>query len=83
VLIQSLYLVCTVMNLAPCALGSVHVDATAHAFGTDWRIEPSVGQFMLGRYPDKHGGYVGRWEPVNDAHWADLARQRLRRSSPS
>jgi SagB-type dehydrogenase family enzyme len=83
VLIQSLYLVCTVMNLAPCALGSVHVDATARAFGTDWRIEPSVGQFMLGRYPDAHEGYVGRWEPVNDAHWADLARQRLRRSSPS
>jgi SagB-type dehydrogenase family enzyme len=83
VLIQSLYLVCTGMNLAPCALGSVHVDAASRAFGTDWRIEPSVGQFMLGRYPDTHGGYVGRWEPVNDAHWADLARQRLHRSSPS
>jgi SagB-type dehydrogenase family enzyme len=78
VLIQSMYLVCTAMNLAPCALGSVHVDAAARAFGTDWRIEPSVGQFMLGRYPEEHGGYAGRWEPVNDAGWADAARAKLR-----
>jgi SagB-type dehydrogenase family enzyme len=78
VLIQSLYLVCTAMNLAPCALGSVHVDAAARAFGTDWRIEPSIGQFMLGRYPEEHGGYVGRWEPVNDADWVDVARAKLR-----
>jgi len=78
VLIQSLYLVCTAMHLAPCALGSVHADATARAFGTDWRTEPSVGQFMLGRYPDTHGGYAGTWDPVNDASWAELARRRLR-----
>lgn len=77
VLIQSLYLVCTVMDLAPCALGSVRIDATARAFGVDWRTEPSVGQFMLGRYPDAHGGYAGQWDPVNDAHWSDLARAKL------
>jgi SagB-type dehydrogenase family enzyme len=74
VLIQSLYLVCTAMNLAPCALGSVRIDATARAFGTDWRLEPTMGQLMLGRFPDSHGGYAGRWEQVNDAEWADLAR---------
>jgi len=78
VLIQSLYLVCTAMDLAPCAIGSVHIDATAHAFGTDWRIEPSVGQFMLGRYPDARRSYAGRWDPVNDADWADVARAKLR-----
>jgi SagB-type dehydrogenase family enzyme len=78
VLIQSLYLVCTAMDLAPCAIGSVHIDATAHAFGTDWRTEPSVGQFMLGRYPDARRGYAGRWDPVNDADWADVARAKLR-----
>jgi len=77
VLIQSLYLVCTVMQLAPCALGSVRIDSTARAFGTDWQLEPSVGQFMLGRYPEEHGGYAGHWDPVNDAHWADLARAQL------
>jgi SagB-type dehydrogenase family enzyme len=77
VLIQSLYLVCTAMGLAPCALGSVGIDASARAFGTDWRTEPSVGQFMLGRYPDARGEYAGRWDPVNDPNWADLARQRL------
>lgn len=74
VLIQSLYLVCTAMNLAPCALGSVRIDATARAFGTDWRVEPTMGQFMLGRFPDAHGGYAGRWEQVNDADWAYQSR---------
>jgi SagB-type dehydrogenase family enzyme len=80
VLIQSLYLVCTAMGLAPCALGSVRIDVTARAFGTDWRLEPTMGQFMLGRFPRAHGGYAGQWEPVNDAGWADLARARLRGS---
>lgn len=80
VLIQSLYLVCTAMNLAPCALGSVRIDTTARAFGTDWRVEPTVGQFMLGRYPEANVGYAGRWDHVNDATWAALARAKLRGS---
>lgn len=83
VLIQNLYLVCTAMGLAPCALGSVRIDITARAFGTDWRIEPTMGQFMLGRFPDTHGGYPGQWEPVNDAHWHDLARAQLQDSRQS
>jgi SagB-type dehydrogenase family enzyme len=83
VLIQSLYLVCTAMGLAPCALGSVRIDITARAFGTDWRLEPVMGQFMLGRLQQAPGGYAGRWEPVNDADWADLARARLRRPGPA
>jgi SagB-type dehydrogenase family enzyme len=78
VLFQSLYLVCTAMRLAPCALGSVRADATAHAFGTDWLLEPSVGQFILGRVPDTPVEYDWRWQPVNDAQWGDQARARLR-----
>ena len=78
VLFQSLYLVCTAMRLAPCALGSVRADATAHAFGTDWLLEPSVGQFIVGRVPDRPVEYDWRWEPVNDAEWSDRARARLR-----
>ncbi len=81
VLIQSLYLVCTAMDLAPCALGSVHIEATADAFGTDWRTEPSIGQFMLGRNPDARRSYLGQWDPVNDAEWAGLARVKLREAS--
>jgi SagB-type dehydrogenase family enzyme len=74
VLTQNLYLVCTAMHLAPCALGSVSIDAAARAFGTDWRIEPCVGQFIVGREPDGYDGDLGRRWNVNDAEWADLAR---------
>jgi SagB-type dehydrogenase family enzyme len=78
VLFQSLYLACTAMRLAPCALGSVRADATARAFGTDWLLEPTVGQFILGRVPDTPVEYDWRWRPVNDAQWPDRARARLR-----
>jgi SagB-type dehydrogenase family enzyme len=74
VLIQNLYLVCTAMRLAPCALGSVSIDTAARAFGTDWRIEPCVGQFIVGREPGDYNGDIGRRWNVNDAEWADLAR---------
>ena len=78
VLLQSLYLVSTAMGLAPCALGSVDVSATARAFGTDWRTEPSVGQFLVGRIPDGRPAYDGRWQPVNDADWPGRAATALR-----
>ncbi|MBO0806684.1 MAG: SagB family peptide dehydrogenase [Actinobacteria bacterium] len=78
VLFQSLYLVCTAMRLAPCAVGSVRLDATAYALGTDWLLEPTVGQFILGRAPDTAPEYDWRWQPVNDAEWPDRARERLR-----
>lgn len=81
VLFQSLYLVCTAMRLAPCALGSVRADANAHALGTDWLLEPSVGQFILGRAPDTLSEYEWQWRPVNDAQWSDQARTRLREPS--
>jgi SagB-type dehydrogenase family enzyme len=78
VLFQSLYLVCTAMRLAPCALGSVRTDATARALRTDWLLEPTVGQFILGRAADAPVEYGWRWQPVNDADWPDQARARLR-----
>ncbi|MGI5195704.1 SagB/ThcOx family dehydrogenase [Streptomyces sp. CA-288835] len=46
--IQNLYLIGTAMGLAPCALGSGDIELAARATGTDWRIEPSVGGFILG-----------------------------------
>jgi SagB-type dehydrogenase family enzyme len=74
VLIQNLYLVCTAMRLAPCALGSVSIEAAARAFGTDWRVEPCVGQFIIGREPATSARDTSRWRKVNDAQWADFAR---------
>ena len=76
-LFQSLYLVCTAMRLAPCALGYAHTEATARAFGTDWRSEPNVGQFILGRAPDMLPRYAWQWQPVNDAGWFEQARAHL------
>jgi SagB-type dehydrogenase family enzyme len=78
VMLQNLYLVSTAMRLAPCALGAVNLEATARAFGTDWQLEPSVGQFILGRAPETPPQYRWRWEPVNDPQWADRAWARLR-----
>jgi SagB-type dehydrogenase family enzyme len=51
VLMQNLYIVCAAMGLAPCALDAVDIDVAARAFGTDWRIEPCVGQFLVGGKP--------------------------------
>ena len=78
VLTQNLYLVSTAMRLAACALGSVSIAAAARAFGTDWRVEPCVGQFILGREPDASGRDTSPWRKINDAEWADFARTALR-----
>jgi SagB-type dehydrogenase family enzyme len=50
-LMQSLYLVSTAMCLAPCAIGTVSLDVAARALDIDWRLEPCVGQFIVGTYP--------------------------------
>jgi SagB-type dehydrogenase family enzyme len=62
VLMQNLYIVCAAMGLAPCALDAVDIDVAARAFGTDWRTEPCVGQFLVGGKPD-----------VTAAHWPGRA----------
>jgi SagB-type dehydrogenase family enzyme len=73
VLTQNLYLVSAAMRLGSCALGSVNLDATARAFGVDWRVEPSVGQFIVGGVPVSQVGRVTGRQPANDAWWADAA----------
>jgi SagB-type dehydrogenase family enzyme len=74
VLMQNLYLVCTAMGLAPCALDAHSIEVAARAFGTDWRVEPCVGQFLVGGRAGVTDD-VARWRhDVNDARWADFAR---------
>lgn len=49
---QTMYLVATAMNLAPCAVGSGNSDLFAAAVGTDFYEETSVGEFILGSKPE-------------------------------
>jgi SagB-type dehydrogenase family enzyme len=51
VLYQTMYLVATAMNLAPCAIGCGNADLFAVAAGTDYWAETSVGEFLLGSKP--------------------------------
>jgi SagB-type dehydrogenase family enzyme len=48
VLFQTMYLVATAMNLAPCAIGTGNSDLCAHLLGTDYYAETSVGEFLVG-----------------------------------
>lgn len=48
VMMQTMYLVATAMDLAPCALGGGNSAAFAAAAGTGELEEPSVGEFILG-----------------------------------
>jgi SagB-type dehydrogenase family enzyme len=76
VLCQTLYLVCTAMRLAPCALGAVNGELAARAFDTDWRSEPGVAQFIVGRAVAGNRR-LGLWQPVNDGQWTERARALL------
>ncbi len=48
VLYQTMYLVATAMDLAPCALGGGDSDLFTQALGLDYYTETSVGEFGLG-----------------------------------
>jgi oxazoline/thiazoline dehydrogenase len=48
VLYQTMYLVATAMDLAPCAIGGGDSDLFARAAGLDYFAETSVGEFLLG-----------------------------------
>lgn len=48
VVYQTMYLTATAMGLAPCAVGCGDSDLFARAAGTDYYVEPSVGEFLLG-----------------------------------
>jgi oxazoline/thiazoline dehydrogenase len=50
VLFQTMYLVATAMDLAPCALGTGDSDLFAQIIGTDYYAETSVGEFLLGTH---------------------------------
>lgn len=47
-LYQTMYLVATAMDLAPCALGGGDSDLFVTATGLDYYAETSVGEFLLG-----------------------------------
>jgi SagB-type dehydrogenase family enzyme len=47
-LYQTMYLVATAMDLAPCALGGGDSDLFARAAGLEYTVETSVGEFLLG-----------------------------------
>lgn len=48
VLYQTMYLVATAMELAPCGLGGGNSDLFTKAVGCDYYAETSVGEFALG-----------------------------------
>jgi SagB-type dehydrogenase family enzyme len=48
VLQQTLYLVATMLGLAPCALAMGDAELATTAFGLDWPAEVSVGEFVIG-----------------------------------
>ena len=64
VMMQNLYIACTAMGLAPCALDAVDIDVAARAFGADWRTEPCVGQFLVGGQPYVNGAHRARLSRV-------------------
>ncbi|MBS3903720.1 MAG: SagB family peptide dehydrogenase [Simkania sp.] len=48
VLLQTMYLVATAMDLAPCAVGTGNADLFAKAIDSNYYEETSVGEFILG-----------------------------------
>ncbi|MFC1579793.1 SagB family peptide dehydrogenase [Thermodesulfobacteriota bacterium] len=48
-LYQTFYLVATALGLSPCALGSVETEQLGKVMGIDWREEPFIGAFTLGK----------------------------------
>ncbi len=48
-LYQTLYLVATAMELAPCAIGAGDSDLFAKATGIDYYDEPLIGEFVIGK----------------------------------
>jgi SagB-type dehydrogenase family enzyme len=48
VLYQTMYLAATAMGLAPCAIGCGDSDTFARAAGTNYYVESSVGEFLIG-----------------------------------
>jgi SagB-type dehydrogenase family enzyme len=49
VLIQTLYMIATDMELGGCAIGSTNIDLFAKMTGIEFHVEGPVGQFAIGR----------------------------------
>jgi len=62
VLQQTLYLVATMLGLAPCALAMGDSELAGAAFGLDWPAEVSVGEFVVGKAADASRGLDGQRE---------------------
>ncbi|WP_084780035.1 SagB family peptide dehydrogenase [Planobispora rosea] len=52
-LIQTMYLVATALELAPCAIGGGNSELFTRALGESYFTETSVGEFALGTRPDR------------------------------
>jgi oxazoline/thiazoline dehydrogenase len=50
---QTMYLVATAMNLAPCGIGSGDSDLFTQAAGGNYYAQTSVGEFALGSQPEQ------------------------------
>ena len=48
-LFQTFYLVATALGLSPCAIGSVDTKRLGQVLQIDWREEPFIGAFTLGK----------------------------------
>jgi SagB-type dehydrogenase family enzyme len=59
VVYQTMYLTATAMGLAPCAIGGGDADLFGRAAGTDYGMETSVGEFLLGNPRSDSIGRVG------------------------
>src|SRR5262249_23157518 len=66
-LLQTMYLVATSMNLAACAIGGGDSDLFARVAGTEYYVEGSVGELILGR-PSQTG--IRTYSTVHSAHSA-------------
>ncbi len=63
-LMQTMYLVATAMDLAPCALGCGDAEFFARTIGTHYFEETSVGEFLLGAPgPRPDGPHDGETPP--------------------
>jgi SagB-type dehydrogenase family enzyme len=60
VLYQTMYLVATAMGLAPCGLGAGNAALFATTVGTEYFVESSVGEFLLGSVAN-HPVWSNNW----------------------
>ncbi|MCS0604145.1 SagB family peptide dehydrogenase [Streptomyces sp. LP11] len=76
---QTMYVVATAMNLAPCALGNGDSAQAERILGLDRLQESPVGEFALSAAPPPSEAPAGpsAWRPVNDHEWHTLSVERL------